>query len=396
VLQIGVLVSTLGDGMAITFLLIYLHNVRGLSLGAAGAVLATTGLGAVVAAPLAGPVIDRLGPRPSYATSLATSACGYGVYPFVHRPWQAFVAAAVVGAGRGSFGPSHSAFLGSLVPAHKRHAVFGFNYMVVNIGAGVGGVVGGLLLASAAGTSGYTRLFLADAASFLFFLAVTLFVRPGNLRRDRPAAALGYRHVLVDAVFLRFVVLNFVFFAAGLAVSELVAVYAQNEAGVGPGWIGVIYAFNAIAIISFQLPVAKLIEGRRRAAGLAVMSAIWAASWLLVLGGGLWLRSTSAAVVFSLALALFGLGECIHSSIHGALAVDLAPVEARGRYLAVSSLAVPLALVTGPAAGGLLLAAWPHLLWPIAAGACLVAGWAVLRLGLVLPDHVRLTPKGGR
>jgi hypothetical protein len=81
-------------------------------------------------------VIDRLGSRPSYVSSLAASPTGYDLYPLVHRPWHAFAAAAVVGAGRGSFGLSHAAFLGSLVPAQRRHTVFGLNYLVGHKGPG--------------------------------------------------------------------------------------------------------------------------------------------------------------------------------------------------------------------------------------------------------------------
>ena len=52
-LQVGGLVSAFGNGMLIPFLLIYLHNVRGIGLGAAGLVVGTNALVSVVAGPVA-------------------------------------------------------------------------------------------------------------------------------------------------------------------------------------------------------------------------------------------------------------------------------------------------------------------------------------------------------
>ena len=49
ILSLGGLANAIGNGLAFPFLVIYLHNVRGISLGTAGLVLATIGLYAVVA-----------------------------------------------------------------------------------------------------------------------------------------------------------------------------------------------------------------------------------------------------------------------------------------------------------------------------------------------------------
>ena len=43
-LQIGGLANSFGNGLALPFLVIYLHNVRGFSLGTAGLVVAVSSL----------------------------------------------------------------------------------------------------------------------------------------------------------------------------------------------------------------------------------------------------------------------------------------------------------------------------------------------------------------
>jgi len=79
IVEAGIFLNYLGWGAVMPFELIYLHEGRGLSLGAAGVVVGVvTGL-AVVAAPAAGPVIDRFSaPLPTPATVAAGAPGGNG------------------------------------------------------------------------------------------------------------------------------------------------------------------------------------------------------------------------------------------------------------------------------------------------------------------------------
>ncbi len=63
-LQVGGLMNSFGNGLALPFLVIYLHNVRGFSLGTAGLIVAVSSLAQLTAGVLAGPLIDRVGARP--------------------------------------------------------------------------------------------------------------------------------------------------------------------------------------------------------------------------------------------------------------------------------------------------------------------------------------------
>src|SRR5215831_7816382 len=95
--QIGIFVNNLGYGAVLPFEVIYLHNGRGFSLSVAGLVVGTLTGVAVVAAPLAGPVIDRVGARATTVGAGVALAAGYAGLAFAHAPAQAFVAAAFAG-----------------------------------------------------------------------------------------------------------------------------------------------------------------------------------------------------------------------------------------------------------------------------------------------------------
>ena len=352
-MEAGGLANAYGNGITIPFLIIYLHNVRGFSLATAGLVLATSGLVGLVASPLAGWITDHTGARVTRAGSLVLLAAGYGIFPLVREPWHAFAAMAVAGAGNAGFWPSQSTLLAGLTPPPRRHAAYALQRVTRNLGIGLGGVTGG---------------FIATTSS------------PGSFT------------VLFLRVFVGVVVRNVVFVSAGYAVFELLPVFAKNEASVSEKGIGLIFLVNTVLIVVLQLPIAKLLEGRRRMRALAFMTALWAEAWLLVLAGGSWLEATAAVGVFAVAAMVFGLGECFQGPTQGALVADLAPARLRGRYMALSTISWEIGFVIGPAAGGLILGLSPLALWPIAAGVCVAAGAAALALERGIPRELRLTP----
>jgi predicted MFS family arabinose efflux permease len=392
ILSLGGLANAVGNGLAFPFLVIYLHNVRGFSLGTAGLVLATTGAVSLLAGPAVGVVVDRIGGRATLAAALVLLAVGYGSYPLIQEPWHAFLASAVAGLGNAGFWPSQSALLAGLTPPARRHAAFALQRVTRNLGIGLGGVMGGLIATTANPTS-FTVLFLLDAATFLVFVAMLALVPEPELPDEDGTLAPGrYADVLRHRVFLGLVVLNVLFVSAGYAQFELLPVFAKNEAGVTEAGIGVIFLVNTLVIVLAQFPVAKELEGRRRMPALALMCVLWAAAWVVVFLGGLWLEALAAATAFGLAAVVFGLGECFQGPVQGALVADLAPPRLRGRYMAVSTISWDVGFIVGPAIGGFVLAAEPLALWPLAGAICLLAGAGAVALERDLPRRLRLTP----
>jgi predicted MFS family arabinose efflux permease len=392
VLNGGGLANAIGNGIAYPFIAIYLHEVRNFSLATTGLVLAVVGGAGLVAGPLIGIVVDRIGGRATLAGALVLMAVGFGSFPLIREPWHAVLATAVAGVGNAGFWPSQSALLAGLAPQARRHGAFALQRVTRNLGIGLGGLVGGLIATTADPTS-FTVLFLVDAASFLVFVAVLPLVPEPEISRDgTTVGAGGYVEVLRHRVFLGIVGLNVVFVAAGYAQFELLPVFAKTEAGVSELGIGLIFFINTIVIVLAQLPLAKALEGRRRMKALAAMTLLWASAWLVVLAGGAWLDAVAAVAVFALAAIVFGLGECFQGPVQGALVADLAPPHLRGRYMAVSTNSWDLGFLIGPAVGGFVLGAEPLALWPLAAVTCLAAGALALTLERSLPRELRLTP----
>jgi MFS family permease len=392
-LQLGGLVSALGNGMLIPFLFIYLHNVRGIGLGVAGLVVGTNAVVSVVAGPVAGSLVDRRGGRYVLALSLVVLTVGYGTFVLVHEPWEGFVAAAVTGIGNGFFWPAQSTLLAALSQPERRHATFAMQRVMMNLGIGVGALVGGLI-ADADHPRTFVALFLLDAASFLVYLGVVLAAVPEPLRADRAATDRpgSYTEVLRHGAFVAVVGLNTLFIFAGMSGFELLPVFAKNEVGVEEGAIGTIFFVNTVVIVLAQLPIAKLSEGHRRMRLLAVLGVLWAACWIgvSIVGGSV--DGTTAAVLLAVVMGAFGIGECIHGAVQAPLVSDLAEPRLLGRYMALSALSWQVGFALGPAIGGFLLSVSPIGTWLVWAALCGIGAALSITLERAIPMGIRRTP----
>jgi MFS family permease len=392
-LQIGGLTNSFGNGLALPFLVIYLHDVRGFSLGTAGLIVAISSAGQVAAGIFAGPLIDRFGPKRVLGTGLVLQAVGYGLLPLVRSPWQAFVLVGLEGAGSAGFWPSQSTLISRLTPAARRHAAFAQQRVTMNLGIGLGGLAAGSI-ARVHDPTTFTVLFVLDALTFLAYVVVLAFIRdPGVEPGEAGDAPASYRAVLKHKTFLGLWGLNFLFVFAGYSLFNLLPAFAHDESGLSERQIGAIFFLNTAAIVVAQLPLSRWIEGRRRMRALALMPLLWAVAWLLVDGAGYWLTAGTAFAVIAVAALLLGIGECFHGPAHQALVSDIGPPSLRGRYFAVHSLSWGLGGTLGPAVGGFILAAAPFALWPLASAVCLVAALGVLAIERFIPPKLQRIPR---
>jgi MFS family permease len=392
-LQAGALINALGNGLAYPFLFIYLHNVRDIDLATAGLIVGTNSAVGLVAGPIVGSLIDRVGGRTTLAGSLGLLAIGFGGFAFVQDPWQGFLASAIAGIGNGGFWPSQSSLIAGLTPQNQRHQAFAMQRVMMNLGIGLGGLAGGLI-ATTSDPSTFTVLFLADAATFLVYSAFLVRV-PAPPRTPRPEGRErgGYGEVVRNRVFMAVVTLNFVFIGAGMAQLETLPVYAKNEAGVTEKGIGLLFFLNTLVIVLSQLPTTRLLEGHRRMRTLALLGVVWAVGLLLVPVAGVATDALVAWSVLALTFTIIAVGECLHGTVQAPLVTDLADHSLIGRYMAASAFSWGVGFALGPAVGGIVLNEWPNALWPAAAVVCLAAGAAALALERAIPAGARTTPK---
>ena len=349
-LQAGGLMNAFGNGLVLPFLLIYLHNERGIGLGVAGLVLATNAGVSLIAGPIAGALVDRVGGKRMLTVALGFATVGFGAYAFVESPWQGFLASAVTGIANGAFWPAQSTLLAGLTTRAQRPATFGMQRVVMNLGIGLGGVAGGFIA-----TESFRALFLLDAVTFVVYAFVlNAFVHdPARSARseERAERTGSYRTVLRHKIFMALMALNAVYIGAGISQIEILPAYAKNEAGLSERGIGWLFFVNTIVIVVLQLPITRVVGGHRRVPVFALIGAVSAAAWLLVPVSGLWLSDTAAFALLAVAVSVFAIGECLHGAVQPTLVVDLADPRLLGRYMATSALSWQVGFTIGPAVG---------------------------------------------
>lgn len=391
-LQLGGLMNFFGNGIVFPFLVIYLHDVRGFSLTTAGLVIAASSLAQLVAGIGAGALIDVVGAKRLLAGGLVLQAIGFGLFPLVHEPWHAFVLITIEGAGSAGFWPSQSTLMSRLVDDRRRHNAFAVQRATMNLGIGLGGIVGGLI-ATVSDPRSFTILFVVDALTFVAYIGAVAFVPDPGVSHEERELPSSYATVLRHKTFVALWTLNFTFVAAGIAMLNLVPPFVRDHAGVSEREIGVFFFVNTIVIVILTLPLSRWLEGRRRLRAIALMPLLFAGAWLVVDAAGIWLEATAAFAVLLVAALMLGVGECFHGPAHIALVADIGPPHLRGRYFAVHSLSWGLAGAVGPAVGGAILDHHPFALWPLAAAACVVAAAGWFSVQRFLPAHLQRIPR---
>lgn len=403
---LGVAFFAVGNGLTLPFLLVYLHEVRGLATQTAGVIIGWIALGGLLAGPVWGAVVDRTGPMLVLRLALLIEACGVVLLAFVEDVPSALGAATLIALGVSGAWPSQTALLARLVPSDDRQWLFGIWFMLLNLGIGLGGLMAALIVDVDVPGS-FSALYLLNALSYLAYVGVLLTL-PLSLARhavedEEDEASTsgvetdgGYRAVLRDRTFLQLLATATVLVVFGYAQLEVgLAVYATQVMGLDPRWLGVAFALNTVTIVVAQLFVLARLEGRSRSRALAAAAVCWGASWLVLALSSPFTATVVLVVGLSLTAVVFALGETLWSPTMPALVNDLAPDRLRGRYNALSTLTWNLGGVLGPVFAGFVLGGGHHHLWSaVTVSGCLLgaAGALALRRGLTAEQDGRVSP----
>lgn len=359
-IQLGSALSAFGLGFTVPYLYVYVAQVRDLGAGTAGVVLAVFAMAALVVLPFTGRVIDRRGPLPVLVVASVVASLGAVALGFSSQVTASVLSAAVLGAGTAVMQPALATMLVRCSDTTTRTRAFATQFFLQNLGLGIGGLVGGLIVDTSRASS-FTLLFLIEAVMFLVLGAISATVRmprtPAVVKEataDGSAPRGGLRVLLSHRAMVQLCVLGFVLFFACYGQFESgLAAYGTEAAGIQPSTLGIALAANTAVIVVAQFVVLRLVERRKRSRVIASVGLIWAFAWIVAGYAGLGHGSqTMATAAMISTYALFGLGESMLSPTVAPLVADLAPESMVGQYNSAFALCKQLALAVGPAVGG--------------------------------------------
>ncbi|WP_198939635.1 MFS transporter [Streptomyces sp. MJM1172] len=356
-IQAGNALTAFGIGFTVPFLYIYVAQVRGLGSMAATSAFVAFALGALVALPFTGRVIDRRGPVPVVLGAAVAASAGALSLGLSTGIAAILLSALALGAGQAVMQPALATMIVWCSTPATRTRSFAMQFFMQNLGLGIGGLIGGQIVDEDRPGS-FTLLFGIEAVMFLVLAAVILTVRMPHApvikdavpRDPSQAGGSGWQRLLRHKAMVKLLVLGFVIFFACYGQFESgLAAFGTEAAGISPSTLGFALAANTGAIVVAQFVVLKLVEKRRRSRVIALVGLIWTVAWVIAGFSGLGHGSAMmAAAAFISTYALFGIGEAMLSPTLAPLVADLAPEGSVGQYNSAFALVKQMALALGP------------------------------------------------
>lgn len=365
---IGIALNAIGGGMTLSLLLVYLHDMRGFTNTFGGLLLSWGALVSIVASTPMGALVDRIGPKKVMIGGLLLNSAAAFSLSLVTTHLQVILALTAINVAGQAIWPSQSVVLTRVTPEEHRSKIFGLNFMLLNLGLGLGGLVSSLIIQEGSLKS-FQIMYWVDAATFLVYLGIILTLHGEGLDKYVPQAHEpkqgSYRDLLAIKPLMLLGTGGIILFTFGYGVIQAgVPIYATQFLGLSPKWLGLIFGVNTLAIFTMQPFVMRVLEKYSKYNALVAIGIIWSASWIFV-GISPLLPLVASGLALCMSQLVFAVGEMVQAPVIPTLANELAPEHIRGRANAFMSLQWSISGVAGPAITGLMLGADRPNLWVV-------------------------------
>lgn len=356
----GICLNAIGGGMTLSLLLVYLHDMRGFTNTFGGLLLAYGSIVSIISSTPMGALVDRIGPKKVMIGGLLLNSAAAFSLSQVQTHFHAIAAITFINIAGQAIWPSQSVILTRVTPEKDRSKVFGFNFMLLNLGLGMGGLLSSLIIQGGDLLS-FQIMYWVDASTFLLYLLIVLSLHGEKVnayipREDEPKTG-SYRDLFEIKPLMLLGIAGIILFTFGYGTIQAgIPVFATQFLGLSPKWLGIIFGVNTISIVLFQPLVMRILEKFSKYTALVSIGLVWALSWLFV-GVAPYLPLFASGIALSLSQLVFAVGEMIQAPTIPTLANELSPEHIRGRANAWMSLQWSVSGVLGPAITGLMLGA---------------------------------------
>ncbi|NDE72300.1 MAG: MFS transporter, partial [Actinobacteria bacterium] len=274
----GNFLSSLGTGMTLSLLLVYLNSIRGFSTTFGGLLLSYIALISIIFSGPAGWLVDKIGPKKVIIVGLLCEGSAAALWSIVTTGPEAIIVATMSSLGTLMIWPPQTVMVTRISPEEHRQRIYGLNFMLFNFGLGLGGFFAASIVREN-DPSSFELLYRLDALSYFAYLFVIARLR-GNFLSDgseRKSESGSYRDVIADRTFMKLAFAGLICITFGYAsLQGGIAIFVTKFLELSPKWIGIVYGANTIAIFLLQGTVLRIIEKRNKYKVLEWTGWIWA------------------------------------------------------------------------------------------------------------------------
>jgi len=383
-------IDSIGSTLLFPFFALYITQKFDVGMTEAGILLGMSSLFGLIGSMIGGALTDKFGRRRLILFGLIFSALSSLLFGLAWDVRLLYFLVVIVGLLSRVSAPAHDAMMADILPESKRQEAFGITRVVFNYAWIFGTALGGLIAARS-----FLALFVADTVLSLI-VAVILYrflpeTQPTSHRETKKSESFlktvaGYRLVLRDLAYMGFTFAGMIVLIVYQQQYGALAVYLRDVHNIGSKSYGVMLSISGLEVVLFQIWISRTI----RKYPPFVMMTLGAVFFMI---GFTMIGFVKGFIFFLLAIVIATVGEMIMFPTNKALAINFAPTEMRGRYMAIYDLGWTIPATFGPAAAGLILDYYnPNLLWYLGGILCAVSMISFYALHLWLGRQQRFIP----
>jgi predicted MFS family arabinose efflux permease len=332
--------------MVIPFLALYLTQAKDFSYGQVGWVMTSFGIGSLIGVWLGGKLTDRIGYYTVMNGSLACTGILFISLQFINGFWPFCAGILVIMIAADSFRPANLVAISAYsIPKNRTRAVTLIR-LAINLGFSFGPAVGGWIIVSA----GYSGLFWIDGITCLMAAGLMLLLlnpkRVVHQLAEHTTDITTARSAYSDKPYWLFLAMCLFMGFAFMQLFSTIPLYYREEFGLSEHVIGWLMALNGLIIFVLEMPLVHHFENSRwkKIRIVQFSCLLMALSYLLLNVGPMFFL-----LIGSIILITFG--EMLGFPFTNAIAMNRAPSQQSGKYLALYSMSFSVGHIIGPNIG---------------------------------------------
>jgi MFS family permease len=383
VLLFASLLLTVGRGLTLPFMTIYLSREYGMSLKGIGLAMTLALTAGVFFSLWFGILADKFDKKKYMLLAIAIFLSGFIAIPLVNSAALVVFFYSLINCAYSVFATVLKGYFSDTLELHQKPKIFSLNYTFANIGWTVGPPIGTLAVLY----STNLPFWLSGLTAVIPFIMISRCVpaAPVAANPHASSAVLSPRSMLKDKALMYFTLSSFL---GSLVYGSFAACLSQyaiaiSDSGLAEKVVGVVLPVNAFVVVVFQYAVGKQIrpDNIKKLMLIGTLFFIAGLAGFMLSGSNLWFWGISAAV--------FTVGELIYAPGEYMLVDNIAPAGLKASYFSAQQLGW-LGGACTPLVTGLLLT-WlaPAMLFVVLMIAITLA-WLTIARGMAVKPQLLL------
>lgn len=382
VLLLASLSLTVGRGLTLPFMTIYLSRVYNMPLRDIGFALTIALTAGVIFSLWFGILADKFDKKSYMLLAIAIFLGGFIAIPMVNNAVLVVFFYSVINCAYSVFSTVLKGYFSDTLETHQKPKIFSLNYTFSNIGWTLGPPIGTLAVLY----STNLPFWLSAMTAMIPFILISRYVRSTPLTPvcESSTIVLSPRRMLKDKALMYFTLSSFL---GSLVYGSFAACLSQyaiaiSDAGLAEKVVGVALPVNAFVVVVFQYMVGKRIQPDN------IKKLMFYGTLFFIAGLGGFMLSGDNLVLWGLSAAVFTVGELIYAPGEYMLVDNIAPPGLKASYFSAQQLGW-LGGACNPLLTGLLLT-WfaPSALFIVLIVAIALAYWMIVKGINVKPQVV--------